>query len=161
MTTGTPLSCFETVVQREWVDYNGHMNDGAYAVVFSHATDALMDWLGIDAAFRDEHRHTLYTLETHIRYLREAHEGERLVIDARLLDHDAKRLHVFFTMRQPRDALALSTCEIMLMGIDQTSGRPAPFPQAIAERVDALWQTHGCTNRPQGAGGSIGIPRGH
>lgn len=158
MSADTPLTCLETEVRFEWVDYNGHMNDGAYAVVFSHATDALMDWLGIDAAFREEYRHTLFTLETHIRYLREAYEGERLAIDALLLDHDAKRLHVFFTMRHPDDTTPLSTCEIMLMSIDRITGRPAPFPRPVAERVDLLWQTHGCSPPPEGAGRSIGIP---
>lgn len=159
MTANTPLTCLESVVHPGWVDYNGHMNDGAYGVAFSHATDALMDWLGIDAAFRKEYRHTLFTLETHIRYLREAYEGEHLAIDALLLDHDIKRLHVFFTMRHPDDETLLSTCEIMLMSIDRITGRPAPFPRPIAERVDLLWQTHGCTDRPEGSGRSIGIPR--
>lgn len=159
MSSATALTCLETAVRAEWVDYNGHMNDGAYAVVFSHATDALMDRLGIDATFREHYRYTLYTLETHIRYLCEAHEGDRLVVDARLLDHDAKRLHMFYTMRHPDAEAALSTCEIMLMGMDRETGRPAPFPQPIADRLADLWQAHGCTTPPEGAGRSIGIPR--
>lgn len=160
MSTGTSLTCLETPVHADWIDYNGHMNDGAYGVVFSHATDALMDWLGIDAAFREEYRHTLFTLETHIRYLREVCEGERLIVDALLVDHDSRRLHVFYTMRHPDDGTPLSTCEIMLMCIDRITGRPTPFAQPIAERVDLLWQAHGCSALPEGTGRSIGIPRG-
>lgn len=161
MNSVSPLTCLETGVRPEWVDYNGHMNDGAYALAFSHATDTLMNWLGIDAAFRAEHHYTLYTLETHIRYLQEAREGDHLVIDASLVDHDSKRLHVFFVMRQPDTGSLLCTCEIMLMGIDQTTGRPAPFPQSIADRISALWLAHGCTTPPEGSGRSIGIPRRH
>lgn len=157
MSGDTALNCLETKVRGEWVDYNGHMNDGAYAIVFSHATDTLMDWLGIDAAFRDGCGYTLFTLESHIRYLREAHEGDGLAVDARLLDHDAKRLHVFFTMRNRDDEAALSTCEIMLMGIDQSAGRSAPFPPAIAERVEVFRQRHGAAEWPDGAGRRIGI----
>lgn len=155
----TPLPCLETAVRSEWVDYNGHMNDGAYAVVFSEATDALMDRLGMDASFREEHRYTLFTLETHLRYLQEAHEGDRLDIEVLLLDHDAKRLHAFFVMRHADSGSPASTCEIMLMGMDRDTDRPAPFPQPIVERIDALWQAHGCETSPEGAGRSIGIPR--
>lgn len=159
MTDATPLTCLETEVRAEWVDYNGHMNDSAYAIVFSRATDMLMDWLGIDAAFRAEYRHTLFTLETHIRYLRQAHEGERLAVDAVLLDHDGKRLHALFTMRQEDDGASLATCESMLMNMDQVTGRPAPFLDPVFERVDAMRTLHGCSVRAAGVGGSIGIPR--
>ena len=36
-----PLRLFETKVASEWVDYNGHMNDAAFAIVFSRSVDAL------------------------------------------------------------------------------------------------------------------------
>jgi len=123
---------YEDTVRPEWVDYNGHMNDSAFAVVFSQAIDALMDWLGIDAAFREENHYTLFTLETHIRYLNEAHEGTPLAVEIELLDHDPKRLHIFQTMRGGADgATTLATCEAMLMGIDQVVGRAAAFLMPI------------------------------
>ena len=37
----------------------------------SQATDALMDHLGLDAAYRTRTHCTLYTLEMHIHYLQE------------------------------------------------------------------------------------------
>lgn len=159
MPAARALTGVETRVQPDWVDYNGHMNDAAYATVISRGIDALMDWLGIDAAFRAEHRYTLYTLELHIRYLREAHEGQALVVAVRLIDHDAKRLHVLMTLRDGGDDTEVATGEVMLMGMDQGAGRPAPFPAPIAERVDRLWRDHGCRERPDAAGAAIGIPR--
>lgn len=157
---GTPLCLVETSVRADWVDYNGHMNDAAYAAVFSHGIDALMEWLGLDAGFRAAHAYTLYTLELHIRYLREAHADDRLGVELQLLDDDAKRLHVFATMRAPDSGAELATCEVMLMGIDQSSGRPAPFPPVIAQRVARLRTQHGTGEWPQGAGRRIGLGRG-
>ncbi len=47
-----PLDVYAAKVASEWVDYNGHMNDAAFAVVFSRSVDALMDRIGLDAAAR-------------------------------------------------------------------------------------------------------------
>jgi len=160
MATPAPLTCVETTVRPEWVDYNGHMNDAAYAQVFSQGIDALMnEWLGIDATFREEQHYTLFTLEMHIRYLQEAHEGQALAVDVRVVDHDAKRLHLLMALRRTDGDATLATGEVMLMGMDSAAGRPGPFPPSIAERVEALWQRHGYTEWPEEAGRSIGIRR--
>ncbi|MBV8474674.1 MAG: thioesterase family protein, partial [Hyphomicrobiales bacterium] len=63
-----PLAVYESAVVAEWVDYNGHMNDAAYAVVFSRSVDALMDRIGLDAATRKASGHTLYTMQTMLHY---------------------------------------------------------------------------------------------
>src|SRR5699024_5490684 len=78
-----------------------------------------------------------YTLETHLCYRREAHEGQALGIDVVLLDRDAKRLHLFMEMHD-ESGQCLATSEQMLMGIDSDSGRPAPFPAAIVEAIERL-----------------------
>ncbi|TFH87731.1 hypothetical protein EQG41_06540 [Billgrantia azerbaijanica] len=149
------MTLLETRVIPAWVDYNGHMNDAEYARVFSLAVEALMERIGLDAAGRARHAYTLYTLETHLCYRREAHEGEALSVDVTLLDRDAKRLHAFFTMRDDTGE-TLATSEQMLMGIDQTSGRPAPFPPAVAEASATLPRAEA---RPALAGRRIGIRR--
>ena len=37
------LTTYTTQVQPAWVDYNGHLRDAFYLLIFSYATDALMD----------------------------------------------------------------------------------------------------------------------
>ena len=66
-----PLVCFEGVVLPEWVDYNGHLRDAFYSLLFSYGVDGLMDRIGLDAAGREALSHSLFTLEAHIHYLRE------------------------------------------------------------------------------------------
>lgn len=127
----------ESRVAPEWVDYNGHMNDAEYARVFSLGVEALMERIGLDAEGRERHGYTLYTLETHLCYRREAHEGQPLEVTLTLLDRDAKRLHAFFELLDGQGNL-LATSEQMLMGMSQESGRPAPFPAAVEAAIDAL-----------------------
>lgn len=151
------MPLLETRVAPDWVDYNGHMNDAEYARVFSLAVEALMDAIGLDEAGRRRHDYTLYTLETHLCYRREAHEGQPLAVEVTLLDSDAKRLHVFFEMHDAEGTL-LATSEQMLMGMNQGSGRPEAFPEPVAEAVAAL------PDAPSGdwpplAGRRIGIRR--
>lgn len=131
------LRLLETQVAPEWVDYNGHMNDAEYARVFSLAVEALMDHIGLDAAGRQQYGYTIYTLETHLCYRREAHLEQQLNVDLHLADHDAKRLHVLFEMRDSDNNL-LATSEQMLMGIDVESGRPATLPEPVATVVGSL-----------------------
>ncbi|MCE8016963.1 hypothetical protein HOP62_12870 [Halomonas sp. MCCC 1A17488] len=151
------MALLTTRVAPEWVDYNGHMNDAEYARVFSLAVDTLMERIGLDAEGRERLAYTLFTLETHLCYRREAHQGQALTVEALLLDRDAKRLHLFFTMHDDAGE-TLATSEQMLMGIDTGSHRPAPFPPEVAEAIDALPRTEAAA-WPEAAGRRIGIPR--
>ena len=155
MTTSQRL--FETRVDTAWVDYNGHMNDAEYARVFSLAVDELMVQIGLDDAGRERESYTLFTLETHLCYRREAHQGEALAVDIELLDRDAKRLHGFFSLYNA-DGELLATSEQMLMGIDTSSGRPAPFPAAVSHQLDGFAVIDGAA-WPEAAGRRIGIVR--
>ncbi|MFB9147347.1 thioesterase family protein [Halomonas alkalicola] len=151
------MEILNTRVAPEWVDYNGHMNDAEYARVFSLAVEALMEHIGLDAEGRARHGYTLYTLETHLCYRREAHEGEPLSVALTLLDRDAKRLHVFFALNDAEGNL-LATSEQMLMGMNQESGRPDAFPAPVAEAITALPQAE-TGAWPELAGRTIAIRR--
>ncbi|SFE81930.1 thioesterase family protein [Alteribacillus iranensis] len=141
-------------VDSNWVDYNGHMNDAAYALVFSKAVDQLMIDIGLDEAAREKLSYTIYTLETHLCYLKEAHEGEMLNISLQLLDRDPKRLHVFFVMKNAAGE-KIATSEQMLMGMNSEENRPVPFPEPIEEKIKELPQ--GLSEWPKEAGRKIGI----
>ncbi len=149
---------YSSLVQPEWVDYNGHMNDAEYSKVFSLAVDALMEHIGLHEQARSEHQYTLFTLETHICYLLEANEGEQLTLTLQLLDADEKRMHIFFNMWNS-EKLLVATSEQMLMGMNTDSGKPGPFPGPIAEIVEKIASTDSQLELPKQAGRRIGIRR--
>ena len=91
MPHAAPLALHRAIVLPEWVDYNGHMTEASYVLVFGHATDAFFDYIGLDDATRRATHSSVYTLEAHINYLDEAHHGDRLAIATQLLAHDAKQ----------------------------------------------------------------------
>ncbi|MCL7748984.1 thioesterase family protein [Halalkalibacter alkaliphilus] len=153
-----PSFSYKDHVRKEWVDYNGHMNDAEYARVFSLSVDSFMDYIGLHEAARQSLNYTIFTLETHLCYLKEAHEGEELTVEVQLLDDDAKRLHVFFMMKN-RDGAEIATSEQMLMGMDTTEGRPAPFPPEVSSIIEKIRSAHEHLQSPKQVGRQIGIKK--
>lgn len=155
-----PLVLHRARVAPEWIDYNGHMNEAYYVLVFSQATDALMDHVGLDDPYRRRNGLTLYTLEAHVRYLVEVGVGVGLRVATRLLDHDAKRLHLHHTMLRDDDSEEhLATSEQMLMHIDIKGPRATPFAPKIAARIAAIAADHAALPALDGRSPCIAIRR--
>lgn len=153
-----PFTPYRTTVLPEWVDYNGHLRDAFYLLIFSHATDALMDQLGLDEAGRARSGHTLYTLECHLNYLAEVKEGAAVEVHTQLLAHDGKRLHIHHDLRRPGEAASLAQSEQMLMNIDSASTRSAPFDPQVLARVQALSEAQRDLPQPACVGRLIALP---
>jgi acyl-CoA thioester hydrolase len=153
------LPAYRTIISPDWVDYNGHLRDAFYLLIFSHATDALMDVLGLDEAGRARTGHTLYTLECHLNFLAEVKEGERVEVRTQLLAHDAKRLHIHHGLYRSGEDASLAQSEQMLMNIDGAAGRGAPFDEQVALRVVQLASEHQGLPQPDCVGRLIGLRR--
>lgn len=121
-----------------WVDFNGHMRDAYYVLLVSFANDQAMDELGMGPRYLAAAGRTLYNLDTRIRYLKEAHRGDPLRVEMRLLDADAKRLHLHSLIRHDRTEAPLAAVEAVLLHVAQRGGpRAEPFPPEVKALVDA------------------------
>jgi len=160
MRHGEFLALLDTCVAPEWVDYNGHMNDAAYALVFSRASDALMDKVHLDAGARKATARSLYTLQVMLHYFREAKAGEPLSVGAQLLEHDSKRMRVWFLMRRGAQGPELAASEQLLLSVDLTEAPRAAnwLPETMAA-LDALARAQGGIPAPALAGQGIALKR--
>jgi len=133
------ITIYRSAVQPGWIDYNGHLRDAYYVVVLSEAIDALMERVGIDAAYRARTRNTLYSLEMHMHWLEEVKAGDTLEIDAVVLGADLKRLHIGCDVRIARHPEPVATAEFMLLHVHQGE-KPgaAPFPAEVQEAIERL-----------------------
>lgn len=160
MTVASALRILTTNVSDSWVDYNGHMGDFAYGIVFSDAATAYMDRIGIDAAYRKASSATLYTLDSRIGFLKECHAGETLHVDILVINADQKRLHLFMRLvNDAGDELAL--CEQVLMHVSQADGAPrsAALPASALEVLMADYATHKTVDQPAWLSRKIGFGR--
>lgn len=121
-----------------WVDFNGHMRDAYYVLLVSFANDQTMEELGMGPAYLGRTGRTLYNLDTRARYLKEAHQGDPLRVEMRLLAADRKRLHLHSLIRHDRTEAPLAAVEAVLLHVNQAGGPKAePFPADIAALVAA------------------------
>ena len=133
----TPI--YRTAILPEWIDYNGHVRDAYYALILSYASDALMERLGMDAAYRAASGNTLYTVEMHIHYLREIHHSDIALVGVRLLAADHKRIHAAFEISREAGEGVAATAELLLLHVHQAETLSVTaFEPAVAAAIAAL-----------------------
>ena len=136
-----PLRLHEATVVPDWVDYNGHMSESCFLLVFGDSADAFFRFIGIDEDYRAA-GHSLFTVQTHLHHRHEADEGDPLVLTLQVLDHDDKRVHLFHEMRHGDDGTLLAAAEQMLVHVDTQVGRSSPMPADLLDHVRAVREAH-------------------
>lgn len=147
------------VVRPEWIDYNGHMNVGYYVVAFDRATEAVCVHLGVGEAYRRRADASMFVVEAHLTYDREVLEGAPLAFRTRIVDHDAKRVHMLHRMFHADEGYLAATNELMCLHVDLAVRRAAPLPAPAQALVRDLAARHAASGPAAGAGRSIGIRR--
>jgi acyl-CoA thioesterase FadM len=154
----TPLNLHSDVVRPDWIDYNQHMSEGYYGVAFGYVTDAFMDFVGLHAAYRTRTRCTIYTIETHIHFLRELKVDSPLRFTTQLLGFDGKRLHIFHRMYHAEADYLAATMEAMLLHVNDEP-RTVPMPPEVLAIVEATHTAHTSLPIPEQVGQGIGLRR--
>lgn len=144
------LPLFRRRVQDDWIDYNGHLSEAYYVLVFGFATDALMAAAGLGPVYRERSGCSLYTVEAHVRYLHEVARDTELTVRTTVLGVDGKKLrllHEMFAGEPVGDPVA--TEELFTLHIDRSAGRATPLPEATRAFLTGLvapaprWAGHG------------------
>jgi carnitine 3-dehydrogenase / betainyl-CoA thioesterase len=152
---GQGLLRFDTTVRSDWVDYNGHMSDFVYGLVFGEAMDVLYRSVGID----DETRkggNMFYTVESHVRHLGEAKAGEPLYCTTQILALDEKRLHVFHRLHRRRDEALIATGEQLHLHVDNTKPKAVAMDPRLRAKLSSIHEAHAAHGRPEEAGKAVG-----
>jgi acyl-CoA thioesterase FadM len=156
MTRAQPLRHSGRVLP-EWIDYNEHLMDGYYTVAFADATDACLEALGFGPAYRARTGSTVYTVESHVNFLREARLGDDLNYETVILGVDERKLRLFHTMTRSATAEVLATNELMCLHVDGALGRVSPMPMESFVVAQALAREHASLGWPDNAGRAISM----
>ena len=151
-----PIETMRQQVPAAWTDYNGHMNEARYLDCFSMATDAVMRWVGVDAAYLADGG-SYFTVETHIRHLDEVTAGKEIFATSQVLLGEGKKMQLFHHLYAdgadgPR---LLATGEHMLIHVDMNSRSSSLPSDAVAAKLAELAAAHEKLPRPEGAGRAI------
>ena len=145
-------------VEPEWIDYNGHLNMAYYNVLFDRAVDEAYELMGCGIAYLKDTRHSTFTVEAHIRYLRELHAGAPVRVTLQLIDFDAKLMHYFEELFHAEEGWLSATSENLVLHVDMTAKKVVPFPGFIAARLAKMKSAHAHLPVPDGVGRRIAMP---
>lgn len=153
------LITYQTPILADWVDYNGHLRDAFYLLIFSYATDAFMDRIGLANDNRDASGHSLFTLECHINYLDEVKLNEAVEVHTQIIAHDQKRVQLYHSLHRAGSDDLLSASEQMLLHVDLGAGpRSALFSEAVLHELLGIVESQRNLPAPQYVGRVIGLP---
>ena len=155
-----PIDCGVQEVLAEWIDFNGHMNVGYYAVAMDRGVVVALDqWLDWGGGYARREGMGPFALQSQFHYLNELREGECFRVLFTLLDCDHKRIHYLAEMRRERDGAAAALLENLSINVDLQLRRSAPFPERQRLRFAACLAAHRELPRPPQVGASLGIRR--
>jgi acyl-CoA thioester hydrolase len=146
-------------IEKDWIDYNGHLNMAYYNVLFDRCSDDAFEAMGLGPGYAKERRLTIYSAEVHVCYVREIHLDHPVTVSLQLLDHDDKRLRFYQEIRHAAENWLAATSEQLALHVDMAGPKVAPFPPDILTKVEAMRAAHAALPTPERAGRSIGIRR--
>ena len=156
----TALPVHRESVRPEWIDYNGHMNVAYYVLIFDHATDAVLDSMGLGPRYVAEGDGSLFVVESHMLYQQELQMGDPVAVESRVLGFDAKRVHLFHRMHHAQAGFQAATSELMLLHVDQKARRSAAIPELALARLGGLARIQTDLSPPDEVGRRIALPPG-
>jgi len=137
-----PFDRFRETIVADWVDYNRHMNAAFYAVVFDRATEAFLGHVGAGQQYARSGTGTVFALEAIIRYEREVRVHDVVRITTRLVDRNARLVHLLHSMHLDATEERAATMELLLLHVDPATRRGSPWPEAVAGRFERLFVAH-------------------
>jgi acyl-CoA thioester hydrolase len=149
---------YATEIKPEWLDYNNHMNVAYYVLIYDLAFEELLRSLGLGGERAKITGISTMALESHITYDQEISLGQDVEIRMQLVDHDHKRMHLYFEMYvQGAGRYLASTLEQISMCVDLNERKSASFPAEVMEKIKLLSEQQSHLKRPENIGRIIGI----
>lgn len=135
-----PYAAFSCGVPPSAIDYNGHLNDAAYAQVLTDANEMFLDALGLSAAYRERTGCSMYTVEIHLKFLHEVSADDIVRAESRVASRDSKRLRLATTLLVGDTPVA--TGNTLYLHVDTSTGKVSPFPDDRAELLARMEKAH-------------------
>ena len=137
-----PIVTHRGHVLEEWIDYNSHMSEGYYGVVFGDASDGILEAIGFGSDYREETSGSFYTVETRISFESELALDAEIEVRTTVIGSDAKRLHVWHELIDVASGERAAAQESLMLHVDQSVGRVSPMSDELARAARQLREEH-------------------
>lgn len=142
-----PIKTVARTVPVDWTDYNDHMNESRYGQVWSDAADDIMIRIGADQSYIDGGL-SYFTVDTHTRFVAEAHAGQEFFVTTQCLHGQGKKLRLYHEMKAT-DGTVLATCEQLLLHVSLKTRRTCEPEGNVLERTHELAAAHAGLELPE------------
>ena len=149
----------ELAIDPSWVDYNGHLNQAYYGVLFDRALDHALLPAGLGPEYIRERNLSFMTVECHKCFVRELMHPAKVRVASRIVDLDGKRMHMFCELQHAGEGWLAATAEFMFLHIDMATRRTAPWPTDVRARLDAIHAQTAALPLPERVGRRIGFAK--
>lgn len=146
-------------VTGEWTDFNGHMSMAYYPLLFEMLGLSIVEDLGLGAEYVRTENRSLFTIEAHMRFLRELHEGDRVYSVFRYVDNDHNKF-VYAQELYHEDGWLSATLEVLALHVDILARKSASFQKDTLALFEALALEARAHPKPGYLGSAVGIGSG-
>lgn len=133
---GAGLVSCEVAIPAGWLGRGYTLAPAFYTAAFDLGIDALKQVLGIDETYRRAQGRSTVALEAHLRFLLPVPGNSTVALSARVVDCDAKRIHVAQEMALEGRVAAVR--ESMTISFDLAARRSCAFGEEVAARIKSL-----------------------
>lgn len=148
------LLTLETVVEDQWIDYNGHMTEWQYYKVLADAGENYLRAMGFTEAYR-LNGFSFFSVEGHLRNLRECRLGTPLRIYTETIGYDEMRLHIYQYVVDVARNLVLATGEHMMVHVDTLDRRAVPVDAYMRDCLESALKRWRPLQAPRGLRASV------
>lgn len=120
---------FETDIKPEWIDYNEHLNDAAYAAVLSQANEEFLKHLDLSDKYRLATNCSMYTVEMLISYLAEVHQSDHLKAKSWVSELAPKKIRIKTELIR-NDGTVAATGQVLYLHFDGAAQKVSPFSES-------------------------------
>ncbi len=135
------FEAFTTDIHEDWIDYNGHMNDAAYALALTAANEAFLDHVDLGAAYRERTGCTMYTVDLHLSYRAEVQASDHLSARTAVTVQAPRKLQLTTELVRS-DGTVAAIGEVLYLHYDQGTRGVVPFADEQAARL-SIWHRQG------------------
>jgi acyl-CoA thioesterase FadM len=126
-------------VKEAWLDQYGHLRWSDYLSAFDAAGWKFYDHFGCGENYVQRTGCGFYTVECHVRYLREVRGDAHLDFEVLVFGADARR--TWFAATIKAEGIERATIEFIDVHVDTRTGRSVPMPEAALAAFLAAKET--------------------
>lgn len=138
-------------------DVNGHLNIRHYVGIASEGLDESLVECGIPQKWPSVAGSGIFTAEHHMTYLEELLTGDKISVRVRLVGRSERAMHALVYLLDDTHERLSYVMEEIFLHVSMETRRTAPWPEDVADHLDAAVAKHQALGFESPTSGSMAL----